>query len=570
MEHIVGNEEEHNDDDNRVEFPKLETLELGGMPAFRSFYSAFNPEDTARNTMLNHQVTFPCLEKVDVYNMKNLTQVVDGQMLSCSLCKVGRMSVSNCENLLVVAASDMGSLQKLEVSYCESLEAVFSFEGNQATLGQLDYLILKNLPKLVEISKIPPPGNGTFQNLRYLRVEKCKNLRFLLPFHVAKMLVKIQKITIKQCETMEGVIGKTDRVVDDDAELALFPDLETLELQDLPMLEMFSSGSLRRLDIAGCPKWKIFHKAPISDAKSIETSNLKTSEGPFFHQKVKFPDLEILFISGKEVEMLRDEEHQYAAPDKLRELHITDCDLLLYAICINDCWRNLEKLRIINCESLIKVFQLQGTRVENEPESTNADLQSSKHQLLKDSLCNLRQVYIAGCNKLLHVFPSTDQSGGSVFRNLTSLQMFYCDNVRYLLSPSIARALSSIQNLEIQKCKLIEEIVVRDAEDAEDEEEVDKLVLPLLETLILQKLENLKWFFHGDLDFPSLVDFTFNECPKMEVLCCGTLCTPKIVKDLNDTIRSKYRRETAMKNEAESSTTDVEDVEFEEAGRQER
>ncbi|KAI5660127.1 hypothetical protein M9H77_28920 [Catharanthus roseus] len=543
MEHIVGNKEEDNDDDNRVEFPKLEYLQLQGMPAFRSFYSAFDPEDTARNTMFNHQVIFPCLEIVKVHNMKNLSQVVDGQMLSCCLCKVREMRMSHCENLLVVAASDMVSLKTLKVYDCQSLEAVFSFEGNQATLGQLDKLKLKNLPKLVEIWKIPPPGNGTFQNLTDLRVEKCKNLRFLLPFHVAKMLVNIQYIRIKQCETMEAII-ETDRVEidDDDAELALFPDLETLELQDLPMLEMFSSGSLRTLYIAGCPKWKIFHKAPISDAKSIQTSNLKTSEGSFFHQKVKFPSLKKLFISRKEVEMLHDEEHQYAAPDKLRELYINNCDVLLYAICINDCWRNLEKLQIYNCKSLIKVFQLQGTRVEDEPESTNADPQSSKHQLLKDSLCNLREVSVSYCKKLLHIFPSTDQFGVSVFRNLTSLGITHCDNVRYLLSPSVARELSSIQKLEIEYCKLIEEIVVR---DVEDEEKIDKLVLPGLKELVLRKLENLRCFFYGDLDFPSLVDFKFNECPKMEVLCCGTLCTPKIVKDLNDTIRSQYRRETA-------------------------
>ncbi|KAI5659921.1 hypothetical protein M9H77_28714 [Catharanthus roseus] len=203
---------------------------------------------------------------------------------------------------------------------------------------------------------------------------------------------------------MEGVIGKTGREEvddDDDAELSLFPDLKSLYLRDLPMLEMFSSGSLRTLDIAGCPKWKIFHKAPISDAKSIEISNFKTSEGSFFHQKVKVPSLKELHISEKEVEMLRD--------------------------------------------------------------------------------------------------------GILVLRNLTKLSNF--DNVRYLFSR-----------------KLIEEIVVR---DVEDDEKVDKLVLPQLETLIVRKLENLKWFFHEDLDFPSLVNFEFDECPRMEVLCCGLVLKGK-------------------------------------------
>ncbi|KAI5659923.1 hypothetical protein M9H77_28716 [Catharanthus roseus] len=298
MEHIVGNEEEHNDDDNRVEFPKLESLILSGMPVFRSFYSAFDPEDTARNTLFNHQVIFPCLEKVDIFHMKNLTQVVDGQMLSCSLCKVREMWVSQCENLLVVSASDMGILKTLYVKHCESLEAVFSFEGNQATLGQLNYLTLQNLPKLVEIWRIPPLGNGTCQNLRSLSVENCENLRFLLPLHVAKMLVKIQYISIKQCETMEGVI-ETDReeVDDDNAEPALFPDLETLDLEGLPMLEMFCSGpyiskwpALRTLGIVDCPKLKKFYgkKRKISDAKSIgtlETSNLNSYAASFFHQK---------------------------------------------------------------------------------------------------------------------------------------------------------------------------------------------------------------------------------------------------------------------------------------------
>ncbi|KAI5659882.1 hypothetical protein M9H77_28675 [Catharanthus roseus] len=45
IEHIVGNEEEHKDDENRVEFPKLEYLEVREMHAFRSFYSAFDTED---------------------------------------------------------------------------------------------------------------------------------------------------------------------------------------------------------------------------------------------------------------------------------------------------------------------------------------------------------------------------------------------------------------------------------------------------------------------------------------------------------------------------------------------
>ncbi|KAI5659901.1 hypothetical protein M9H77_28694 [Catharanthus roseus] len=388
------------------------------------------------------------------------------------------MSVSSCENLLVVAASDMGSLQTLRVYACQSLEAVFSFEGNQSTLVQLNFLSLQNLPKLVEIWKIPPPGNGTFQNLTTLSVWNCNNLRFLLPFHVAKMLVKIQKISIAFCEAMEGVIETdSEEVDDDDAELALFPDLKTLELEDLPMLEMFCSGSyiskwpaLRKLVILNCPKLKTFYetKRKISDAKSteiLETNNLNSYAASLFHQKVKFPNLKELDISEK-VEILHD--------------------------------------------------------------------------------------------------------GVLVLRNLTKLNICNCDNVRYLFSPSIARELLSIQYLEIKNCKLVEEIVVR---DVEDDEKMDKLVLPQLEKLILWKLENLKWFFHGDVDFPSLVYFVFDECPRMEVLCCGTLCTPKIVKDLNDTIRSKYRSDllkgNCCENGAESSTTVVEDVEFEEAGRQE-
>ncbi|KAI5659885.1 hypothetical protein M9H77_28678 [Catharanthus roseus] len=102
--------------------------------------------------------------------------------------------------------------------------------------------------------------------------------------------------------------------------------------------------------------------------------------------------------------------------------------------------------------------------------------------------------------------------GNLVLRNLTILNS-NCDSVRYLLSPSLARELSSIQELEIENFKLIEEIVVQ---DVEDEEKIDKLVL--------------LWFFHGDLDFLSFVYFNFDECPKMEVLCCGTLCTPKRIE----------------------------------------
>ncbi|KAI5678409.1 hypothetical protein M9H77_09359 [Catharanthus roseus] len=300
---------------------------------------------------------------------------------------------------------------------------------------------------------------------------------------------------------MEGVIETEREEVD--AELPLFPGLERLVLKDLPLLEMFASGSdiskwpaLRIVEIMACPKRKI------SDTKSIkalETSNLKNFARSFFHQK------------------------------------------------------------------------LQGTRAEDEPEATNSESQSSnalhqERQLLKGSLCKSREVKSEVIQLDVPKLPCSED-GVCVFRNLTKLIIYNGDNVRYLLSPSITSEILSIQELGIEQGQLIEELI----RDVEDEEKTDNLVLPQLMKLVLGKLENLRWFFHGDLGFSSLVDFTFYDSPRMKVVCCGTLCTAKTFEvkiwfrdgtsmiQLDPDIEGS---QIAMKNEAEFSTTLVEDVEF--------
>ncbi|KAK3006698.1 hypothetical protein RJ639_017714, partial [Escallonia herrerae] len=282
MKELVS-EESGDEHSEKIEFPKLKFLMLSDLPKLRTFY----PDSAIdKQPFLNQQVLLPSMETLDIAALDNLVQIFGAQVQTGSLHKLRVMRLNNCDKLLNVAVSDsirvLPNLVELEVKFCSSLESVFDFEGlrvleedAQAMLSQLETLKLSNLSLLSDICKKVPKETQCFQNLRSLHIDCCNSLRYLLSYALAKLLLNLQNIRLKECEMIEEIItgeeGSSETCV---MSGVVFPQLRILELEDLNNLRLFCASThnfefplLDKVLIRNCPSMNTFCSGLVSAPK---------------------------------------------------------------------------------------------------------------------------------------------------------------------------------------------------------------------------------------------------------------------------------------------------------------
>jgi len=81
----------------------------------------------------------------------------------------------------------------------------------------------------------------------------------------------------------------------------------------------------------------------------------------------------------------------------------------------------------------------------------------------------------------------------------------------------MAKALGQIKEIEIMSCKLMEEVVDVREEESEEIATTNNLEFPMLASLSLVELPNLRTFSYGKyyIHCPSLTKLTISGCPKM-------------------------------------------------------
>ena len=143
------------------------------------------------------------------------------------------------------------------------------------------------------------------------------------------------------------------------------------------------------------------------------------------------------------------------------------------------------------------------------------------------------------------------------FSNLTKLKVKSCNSLLCLFTSSTAKNLAQLQNMEIEFCESIKEIVSKEG----DESHEDEIIFPRLKCLELKDLPDLRSFYKGSLSFPSLEQLSVIECHGMETLCPGTLKADKLLGvqlksgysdvmpleiDLKSTIRKAFLAEVCV------------------------
>ncbi|KAG5555944.1 hypothetical protein RHGRI_006553 [Rhododendron griersonianum] len=377
---------------NRIEFPKLEVLRLVKLPSLVGFCRGIDQIDfpQLKNIFLKDIPQVLCVDKLE-----NLERLGHGPLPVGSLSKLKEFTVKFSNKLLCVIPSQflpmLRELQELTVKRCDSLEVVFELEGlesnepNPEILCPLKFVKLHDLPKLNCISKRDPVG---IKYIQTLEIHNCNSLRYVFAPTMTKSIPQLRKLEISRCEMLSRIVAEENGLGESSVDEVEFPQLERLELLDLPNLVTFfpnvnnlrstfhpsmvgglanlselvvkdcskmegvvyweeeiKDGQgrkvektlfplLRKLQLLSLPKLVSFfpnvNANTITLAKSTDHYHNPLQPQPLFNEKVAFPCLKYLGLSGlQNVSDLWGSELPTSSFFKLKNLQATDSASLI-------------------------------------------------------------------------------------------------------------------------------------------------------------------------------------------------------------------------------------------------
>ncbi|KAB9241440.1 hypothetical protein FH972_027012 [Carpinus fangiana] len=312
------------------------------------------------NSRMPH-VAFPALETFLLKNMTSLEEICRGQLpVTLSFRNLRIVKVEQCNKLKFIFSSSMAGnldqqLQELEhlpklmgflitqnpfitdageIILEEKLHFHMPILHEQVVFPILESLIMSSV-NLVEMEQNQHPERSScilrnsqatsrFGNLSHLKVQGIGNIKYMLPFSIARFMVQLKYLDVSECEVMEEILVVEELGVKDEiTPEVLFPRLERLCLKDLPILKRFcfrsniEFPSLKELEIKNCPKVETFVSKPLGSDMTInkELRGMSAEETPlfvkqpFFNEEVVFPILERLELSS--VNLLEIEQNQH-------------------------------------------------------------------------------------------------------------------------------------------------------------------------------------------------------------------------------------------------------------------
>ncbi|CAB4316612.1 unnamed protein product [Prunus armeniaca] len=370
--------------------------------------------------------------------------------------------------------------------------------------------------------------------LKIFKIEDGRDLQYVFPHSIARLLVNLEELRIADCKKMETIVRSADEnEKEDQTGMTLFPKLNSFDL-DCDKLKTLASviPQIKKLEKDSTAH----HEDEDEGISSGSCGCTPYSCGPMTKPTSRRNIIQIL---PRPV-------NQEVAPTNL------DQDS-------ND-YDNLERLYVQYCESLEVVFQLKGPKAV---ESHNVQAFNKLCYLLLDKLPSLMHVWETGGSQ--HI---------TGFGNLTFLSVSHCGSLRYLFLSTVAKLLVSLKDLEVGNCEKIEHVIAEADTECADQE----ITFPRLNSMTLEYLPNLICFSTEayTLKLPSLMELNVIRCPDLRTFASKIVNTHSRIQvhtelgqsewmgDLNSTIGNIHeKRETQrsaehIDEEVESSSEDEE------------
>ncbi|XP_057742365.1 uncharacterized protein LOC130960881 isoform X1 [Arachis stenosperma] len=394
------------------------------------------------------------------------------------------------------------SLQELQVEWCNTIENIFEMDDTKS--WELSFQLKKlSLEGLSNLKSVWQHDKGEillgFQNLQQVTIKRCSKLTSVFPTVLARDLKKLEELHVSNCDELQEIVGKDQVEAVEGSQKFVFPRLTTLRLSELPQLSDFKSGRFS-LECPELKQLKLFPKQQqnypqggISKVEKLWLINPNHTLAKQFMNKGGFHQyLNELYLrySG-----YNDDGENSTSPFEILADHKMLPKLEIIHIYVNKHCKTMN----IPKEAGERMLDLKELKLEslNELNSISGLEYLLKLRLLKVSYCPKWTTVL-----VLHSYSS-----------LKELRIIRCDGLECLLTSSAAKMLIHLEELKVERCVSLKEIVQQESGTE------DIIEFKRLHTITLKYLASLKCFYSGNatLQFPSLIRLGILGCSEMKI-----------------------------------------------------
>ncbi|KAF7144234.1 hypothetical protein RHSIM_Rhsim05G0218700 [Rhododendron simsii] len=498
-----------------MQFPQLRILKLFDLGRLSSFNTS---TITETRLLFNYQVAFPALEELYINSVPNITEIWDKNLPPAeSFCLLKSLDVWNCKNLMNVVPSHMlpllKSIETLKVSECPEMEVIVVLEKReeqtqeatnkdmiivQVAFPALEELYIDSVQNITVIWDKNLSPTNSFCLLRSLEIRNCEKLMNVVPSHMVPQLKSVETLEISRCPEMEVIVVFEKR--EEETQEASNKDMIVVQFSQLRILELFDLG--RR--------------------SSFNNTSTITETRPLFNYQVAFPALEELYIdSVQNITVIWDKN---LSPTNsfclLRSLEIRNCEKLMNVVPSHMVpqLKSVETLEISWCPEMevIVVFE---KREEETQEASNKDM-----IVVQVAFPALEELYIDSVQNITEIWDK-NLSPTNSFCLLRSLEIRNCEKLMNVVPSHMVPQLKSVETLEISRCPEMEVIVVFEKREEETQEASNKdmivvqVAFPALEELYIASVQNITEIWDKNLSptnsFCLLRSLEIRNCEKL-------------------------------------------------------
>ncbi|XP_052113042.1 uncharacterized protein LOC107473399 isoform X3 [Arachis duranensis] len=377
-------------------------------------------------------------------------------------------------------------LKRLSIASNKSVRSLISQQrqhSDQKVFPKLESLYLYKLRKMEQIFSCQPLSEGSFGNLKMIKIKLCGCLKNVFLMSIARLLIALERIEISECNSLEEIVVRETNNHNETEPTLKFLQLRSLKLQSLSKFIGFYPISSEE------DTRSLFHgKIEVPELERIELSMLQINHiwsdqilachtvdqrtSPPFHQK-------LTTCFGKKHPTIK---QTYSSFQNLMHLDVNGCWNLesLWSFSVARHLVNLQSLFVTDCKMTHIFPQDQG----------DGEAKTKKQDAI---FPNLKTVKLSSMQRLCKIWNS-DEAPETSFGKLNTLIIDKCDELVNVIPHNMARRLSSLSCLRVTNCASIKVIFEEADDDDKRQDAMHNIKLQDIHLETLSKLEHVfKW-----------------------------------------------------------------------------